>query len=111
MKKSYVIPANVVLTDTHSCSAGIFNGIHKAQSTIEFTFAMIVIMFLVYGMVQVFRWTGMDLAQRRFAQDSSITTTNLLNGDPAAQLNSDIDSVLPLAAVYHGSITNGNTAQ
>jgi hypothetical protein len=99
----------------------------KAQSTIEFTFAMIAIMFLAYGMVMVFRWAGMDLAQRRYAQDTSLTnlnTTNCTNssfsgfsltpgtcGDPASQLNSDTDSVLPISAVYRGNVTNGNTAQ
>jgi divalent metal cation (Fe/Co/Zn/Cd) transporter len=77
------------------------------QSTIEFTFAMIVIMFLVYGMVQVFRWAGMDLANRRYTQDV-LLTTNPAGGDPAAQLNIDEDLVLPIAAVYHGRITNGN---
>jgi hypothetical protein len=91
--------------------AGIYNRINKAQSTIEFTFAMIAIMFLIYGMVMVFRWAGMDLAQRRFSQDNSMTTTNLVGGDPASQLNADVDGILPIAAVYHGSITNGNTAQ
>jgi hypothetical protein len=75
------------------------------QSTIEFTFAMIVIMFLIYGMVRVFRWTGMDLAQRRWAQDNSITT--LVGSDPSSELNSDIDMPQPMAAVYRGSITNG----
>jgi len=78
----------------------------KAQSTIEFTFAMVVIMFLVYGMVRVFRWTGMDLAERRWAQDNSMTT--LVGTDPASQLNSDVGIAQPMAAVYHGSITNGN---
>ncbi len=80
----------------------------KAQSTIEFTFAVIVVMFLIYGMVQVFRWAGMDLAQRRYLQDSSITANP--SGDPASQLNTDVDVALPMAAVYHGSIT-GNTSQ
>ena len=83
----------------------------KAQSTIEFTFVVIVIMFLIYGMVQVFRWAGMDLANRRYLQDNSMTTANLVGGDPASQLNSDIDIALPMAAVYHGNITNGNTSQ
>ncbi len=80
----------------------------KAQSTIEFTFAMVAIMFLIYGMVMVFRWAGMDLANRRVAQDNAMTMdlTNVPYHDPAAQLNSDMDSVLPIAAVYHGSITN-----
>ena len=84
---------------------------NKAQSTIEFTFAMIAIVFLIYGMVMVFRWAGMDLANRRFSQDSSITTTNLVGGDPASQLNAGVDSFLPIAAVYRGNLTNGNTSQ
>jgi hypothetical protein len=79
-----------------------------AQSTIEFTFAMIVIMFLVYGMVQVFRWAGMDLANRRYSQDVSLTTPP--GKDPATQLNAGDDLFLPIAAVYHGRIT-GNTGQ
>jgi hypothetical protein len=83
----------------------------KAQSTIEFTFAMIAIMFLIYGMVMVFRWAGMDLANRRVAQDSSLTLITLPGGDPAAQLNATDNPVLPIAAVYHGNITNGNASQ
>ncbi len=38
----------------------------KGQSTLEFTFAMIAILFLLYGMIQVFRWVGIDMAQRQF---------------------------------------------
>ena len=85
----------------------------KAQSAIEFTFAMIAVAFLIYGMVRVFRWAGMDLAQRRYVQDHSTTTGlwNVPDGDPEAQLNSDIDNVLPISAVYHGSITNGTKSQ
>lgn len=86
----------------------------KAQSTLEFTFAVIVIAFLIYGMVQMFRWAGMDLANRRWVQDNSMTVdlTKVPNGDPLAQLNSDVgSSFLPMSAVWHGSITNGNTAQ
>ena len=82
-----------------------------AQSTIEFTFAMIAIMFLIYGMVMVFRWAGMDLAQRRWTQDTPLNVqTNAENptGDPAVQLNDYVDHVLPMAAVYHGAVTDGN---
>jgi hypothetical protein len=85
----------------------------KAQSTIEFTFAMIATIFLIYGMVRVFRWAGMDLAQRRYVQDHATTAdlSNVPDGDPEAQLNSDIDNVLPISAVYHGGITNGTASQ
>ena len=83
----------------------------KAQSTIEFTFAMIVIVFVIFGMMHVFRWAGMDLANGRYVQDASLTTTALVNGDPSVQLNSNIDNPLPMSSVYHGSITNGNASQ
>ncbi len=43
----------------------------RGQSTLEFIFAMIAAMFLLYGMVQVFRWVGMDMAQRRWAYDDA----------------------------------------
>lgn len=82
----------------------------KAQSTIEFTFAMVVIMFLIYGMVQVFRWAGMDLAQRRYFQDT-LMTANLVGGDPISQLNAGSDIAQPMAAVYRGSVANGSAGQ
>ena len=82
----------------------------KAQSTIEFTFAVVAIMFLIYGMVLIFRWAGMDLAQRRYTQDASLT--KLTDNNPASELSSDpVSKVLPMAAVYHGDITNGNESQ
>ena len=83
----------------------------KAQATVEFTFAVVVIMFIIYGMVQMFRWAGMDLAQRRYLQDRSITTLDFVNGDPSSQLDSDINIVQPMSAVYRGGITTGNTSQ
>jgi len=80
-----------------------------AQSTVEFTFAMIVVMFLIYGMVQVFRWAGIDLAQRQSIQDNSLIT--LTNGDPSSELNPVFTGAQPIAAVYHGKITNGNNTR
>ena len=81
----------------------------KAQSTVEFTFAMVVIMFLIYGMVQIFRWAGIDLAQRRYMQDTTLVTMTSL--DPGSELNPVFDQFQPIAAVYHGKITNGNTTR
>ena len=82
----------------------------KAQSTIEFTFAMVAVMFLIYGMVMVFRWAGMDLANRRYMQDTTLTNQSI-TGNASVELNTGDDYFLPMAAVYHGSITNGNTSQ
>ena len=39
------------------------------QVTIEFTFCMVVVMLMVYGVIMVFRWTGVDLADRRIAHE------------------------------------------
>ncbi len=40
----------------------------RAQSTIEFTFAMVVVALLIYGLVKTFRWVGMDYAQTSYSQ-------------------------------------------
>ncbi len=80
----------------------------KAQSTVEFTFAVVVIMFLIYGMVQVFRWAGIDLAQRQYQMENGALTYSA-TGDPAYQLTDDIQGVQPIAGVYHGKITYGNS--
>ena len=44
----------------------------RAQSTIEFTFAMIIVLLLVFGLIRIFRWAGMDLAERRWAYDKAM---------------------------------------
>lgn len=41
---------------------------HCAQSTLEFTFAVVVVALLIYGLLRVFRWTGMDYAQHAYDQ-------------------------------------------
>ncbi len=35
-----------------------------SQATIEFTFAMVVIAILIYGLLRIFSWVGMDNAER-----------------------------------------------
>lgn len=76
----------------------------KAQSTVEFTFGVVVVAFLIYGMVMIFRWAGMDLASRRMWQDNSLINST----DPLNQLNAEDDQVMPMASVYHGLLTNGS---
>ncbi len=49
----------------------------RAQSTIEFTFSVIVIVFLAYGLIRVFRWGGMDLAERRWTSDAVLKNESL----------------------------------
>jgi len=44
-----------------------------AQSAIEFTFCMVIVTLLAYGVMKAFRWVGLDLAERRAAHDGIIT--------------------------------------
>ena len=36
---------------------------------LEFLFCMIVIMLMIYSMMMIFRWVGVDMAERRIAHD------------------------------------------
>ena len=93
----------------------------SAQSTVEFTLAMIAVMVLVLGMVQIFRWAGLDLASRQVAQDKALTqmaSSSLGHGSwsgekqAIAELSDNsADVILPMAAVYRGNITNESAGQ
>jgi len=56
----------------------------RAQSTLEFTFAMVMIIMLIIGMIRVFAWTGRDLVERRIAHEETLTRS--VGGGYAAQL-------------------------
>lgn len=58
----------------------------RGQATIEFTFAMTLTLILMFALAMVFRWVGLDLADRRFAHEKLLTNTALR---PEQQLNPD----------------------
>lgn len=41
---------------------------------IEFTFCMIILFLMMYAIVMVFRWVGLDLGQRQQAHEAVLTT-------------------------------------
>ncbi len=45
----------------------------KAQAVMEFTFMMIMVALLAYGTIKVWKWTGLDLRDRRVAHDEELT--------------------------------------
>lgn len=51
----------------------------KAQVMVEFTFCMIILFLMMYGIVMVFRWVGLDLGRRQQAHETVLTE----NIDPA----------------------------
>jgi hypothetical protein len=69
---------------------------NKGQSTIEFTFVLVVIVLMTWGLIQIFRWSGMDLAERRWAHDQTI----LKGQTPEEQLNADFYRAKRLNSVY-----------
>ena len=69
----------------------------KAQSTIEFTFVLIVIFLMAFGLIRVFRWAGMDLAERRWAHDHTLANEQLTTEE---QLNPDFYRPKRMNSVY-----------
>ena len=45
----------------------------RGQMTMEFTFSMVMIMLMIFALVMVFRWSGMDIAERRLSHDEVLT--------------------------------------
>ena len=70
---------------------------NRGQSTIEFTFAMIITLVLVYALFMVFRWAGLDLAERRFTHERLLTNESLR---PEQQLNPDFYKPRKLDAIF-----------
>ena len=44
----------------------------RGQAIVEFVFCMIIVMLMFYGLVMIFRWSGLDLAERRIAHEESL---------------------------------------
>ena len=47
--------------------------IRKGQVILEFTFCMIIVLLMLYGLTKVFTWVGRDYAGRSMAHDSTLT--------------------------------------
>lgn len=75
---------------------------NKAQATIEFTFAVILVLLLLYGFIMVFRWVGLSYVERRQAQEGSLISST----KEEEQVMDRLDSYRPrhLQAVYKGNI-------
>lgn len=69
------------------------------QAILEFTFCMLVVMLMVFGVIQIFRWSGRDLVERRRAHEAV-----LINGTaPLPQLDTYFYAPKEFQAVWDGS--------
>lgn len=46
----------------------------QGQVMLEFVFCMIILFLMMYGIVMVFRWVGLDLGQRQRAHDAQLVS-------------------------------------
>jgi hypothetical protein len=67
---------------------------------VEFTFCMIVVFFMIYGLAKIFQWTGVDPAQRMKAH-----RTLLRNGgaSPYQQMDPHFYNPVSFNAVWNES--------
>lgn len=79
------------------------------QVMLEFTFAMIIIMLMMYSMMMIFRWSGLDMAERRMSHDNAIlqdvpkplsySMTQVYSNSPQKQLDSYFYKPIKMNAV------------
>ena len=70
----------------------------KAQSIIEFTAGMVILCLIIYGMVEIFRWGMMDMAERRFDHDHSLLSQA---GNTQQQLDPNFHQTRPMDALWY----------
>ena len=59
---------------------------------------MVVLCLIMYGMIEIFRWGMMDMAERRFDHDHSFSDNSL---STEQQLNPNFHDVRPMDALWY----------
>ena len=70
----------------------------RAQSTIEFTFAMVIVLLMIFGIIRIFRWLALDLSDRRIAHDRMLQNTSL---SPKQQITPNFYRPRKMETVYN----------
>lgn len=68
-------------------------GKKKAQSILEFTFAMIVALFFIYGLMQTVQWTLLTTADQSQGQEVG-------GGSPGSALGVNAKPARPIRAIW-----------
>jgi len=72
--------------------------IQKAQALIEFSAGMVILCLIIYGMVEIFRWGMMDMAERRYDHDRSFSNSQLT---AEQQLNPNFHELRPMDTLWY----------
>ena len=54
---------------------------NRAQVNLEFAFCMIIIVFMVYSIVMIMRWVGVNLAEGRITHERQLIVGVIPSGD------------------------------
>jgi len=73
---------------------------NRGQVILEFTFCMIVILIMIYGVTKVFFWTGRDAADRRIAHDAALRNDQ---ATPLEQISPDFYIPTKMDAIWDGN--------
>jgi len=71
----------------------------KGQVMLEFTFCMIVVLLMIYGVTKAFLWAGLDLAERNIAHESMLEG----GGSPKAQIRPDFYTPVGMNTIWGGN--------
>jgi len=80
----------------------------KGQVILEFTFCMIVILIMIYGVIKVFHWAGRDLVERQRAHEATLVSdeeTRVLwssRVDPKQQIDPYFYDPIRMDAIWDG---------
>ena len=79
----------------------------KGQVILEFTFCMIIIMLMMYGVAKVFFWTGEDFSERSIAHDAVLVTGIVesyldISSGPLRQVDPYFYTPIKMDAVWNG---------
>lgn len=69
----------------------------KAQVSIEFTFSVIMALIMLYSVVMILRWAGLDLAERRLSHDQLLIKQNV---GPLQQIDPYFHDPIELNATF-----------
>ena len=80
---------------------------NEGQVFIEFTFCFVVILLMLFSIIMVLRWAGVDLAQRRRAHDETIVRGSVPDGRtdarvPMRQMDPYFYNPVKMNAVWRG---------
>ena len=71
----------------------------KAQVILEFTFCMIVILIMLYGIIKVFHWSGSDIVERQRAHTDVLLDQS---STPKEQIDPNFYAPVKMNAIWDG---------